>query len=168
MKTFEKWINEEASDFLNKKRDNSGSRRITESVYTVQPKSKEELRKIIYDTIKKEGLNCDLNFIDTSLITDMSSLFAYTMFNGKIDKWDVSNVKYMDFMFEDSEFNQNISKWDVSNVEMMRFMFYNSKFDRDLSNWDVSKVRFMSHMFDGSPLESNSPAWYKGINIHNK
>lgn len=161
MKTFEQWINEEAFNLLNKKKDNSDSHRITESVYTVQPKSKEELSKIIWDTIKKEGLNCDLNFIDTSLITDMSHLFAHTRFNGKIDKWDVSNVKYMDFMFEDSLFNRDIDNWDVSNVEMMRFMFYNSKFDRDLSNWDVSKVRFMSHMFDGSPLESNSPAWYK-------
>ena len=60
-----------------------------ESGYTVQPKNKEELSRVIWDTIKKEGLDCDLNFIDTSLITDMSHLFAHTRFNGKIDKWDV-------------------------------------------------------------------------------
>ena len=42
----------------------------------VQPKTKDELKKIIEDTIKEQGFNCDLNFIDTSLIKDMSYLFA--------------------------------------------------------------------------------------------
>ena len=41
----------------------------------VQPKTKDELKKIIEDTIKEQGLNCDLNFIDTSKITDMRYLF---------------------------------------------------------------------------------------------
>ena len=35
---------------------------------TVQPKTKDELKKIIEDTIEEQGLNCDLSFIDTSLI----------------------------------------------------------------------------------------------------
>ena len=49
---------------------------LNESVKTtVQPKNKSELMKIIKDTIKREGNNCDLNFIDTSKITDMSELF---------------------------------------------------------------------------------------------
>ena len=43
----------------------------------VQPKTKDELKKIIEDTIKEQGNNCDLNFIDTSKITDMSNMFAY-------------------------------------------------------------------------------------------
>ena len=38
----------------------------------VQPKNKTELREIVEKTIKEKGLNCDLNFIDTSKITDMS------------------------------------------------------------------------------------------------
>lgn len=134
-----------------------------ESGYTVQPKNKEELSRVIWDTIKKEGLDCDLNFIDTSLITDMSHLFAHTRFNGKIDKWDVSNVKYMDFMFEDSLFNRDIDNWDVSNVEMMRFMFYNSKFNKDISEWEVSDDVYMNNMFKGSDLEKNGslPKWYR-------
>ena len=49
---------------------------------TVQPKTEDELKDIIEDTIKEQGFNCDLNFIDTSKITDMSDLFAYAKFNG--------------------------------------------------------------------------------------
>ena len=46
------------------------------SSYSCQLKTKEELEQIIKDRISKEGPNCDLNDIDTSLITDMSYLFA--------------------------------------------------------------------------------------------
>ena len=77
---------------------------------TIQPKDKEELKNIIKDTINKEGLECDLNFIDTSLIKDMSYLFLSSKFNGDISKWDVSNVKDMSFMFRYSNFNKDISK----------------------------------------------------------
>ena len=103
----------------------------------VQPKTKDELKKIIEDTIKEQGFKCDINFIDTSKITDMSFLFYDTKFNGDISKWNVSNVKYMFSMFYDSEFNGDISKWDVSNVENM------------------------DGMFKHSPLEGNEPDWYK-------
>ena len=73
---------------------------LNESVETtVQPKTKDELKKIIEDTIKEQGFNCDLNFIDTSLIKDMSRLFSRSKFNGDISKWDVSKVKKMTCMF---------------------------------------------------------------------
>ena len=76
----------------------------------VQPKNKVELMKIIKDTIKEQGNNCDLNFIDTSLIKDMSYLFYNTKFNGDISQWDVSNVKDMDHMLGGTPFNGDISK----------------------------------------------------------
>ena len=50
-------------------------------------KTKDELKKIIEDTIKEQGFNCGLNFIDTSLIEDMSRLFSGSKFNGDISKW---------------------------------------------------------------------------------
>ena len=62
---------------------------------TVQPKTKDELKKIIEKTIKEQGNKGDLNFIDTSKITDMSELFYNSKFNGDISKWDVSNVENM-------------------------------------------------------------------------
>ena len=69
------------------------------SAYSCKPKTKEELKFIINDRVNKEGINCNLNDIDTSLITDMSGLFSDLRFNGDISNWDVSNVKTMSYMF---------------------------------------------------------------------
>ena len=58
------------------------------------------MKKIIEDTIKEQGNKCDLNFIDTSLIKDMSDIFSESNFNGDISKWDVSKVENMTDVFE--------------------------------------------------------------------
>ena len=107
------------------------------SVYSCQPKTNEELKEIILKRISKEGLSCDLNDIDTSLIKDMSWLFYESKFNGDISDWDTSNVTNMRCMFSSSDFNGDISKWDVSNVKNMLRMFYKSNFNGDISKWDV-------------------------------
>ena len=125
----------------------------------VTPKDKKELKLIIYDTIKKEGNNCDLNFIDTSKITDMSYLFADSKFNGDISKWDVSNVTNMSGMFRDSVFNSSISDWDVSKVETMSHMFYCSNFNGNISMWDVSNVNSMCQMFYGGSFNGDISKW---------
>src|SRR5574344_39376 len=65
------------------------------SKHSCQPKTREELKSIVYDRIDKEGPNCDLNDIDVSLIEDMSYLFCESKFNGDISEWDVSKVKNM-------------------------------------------------------------------------
>ena len=109
------------------------------SAYSCQPKTKDELKNIIKDRISKEGLNCDLNDINTSLIDDMSYLFDYSKFNGDISKWNVSNVTDMWDMFNESKFNGDISRWDVSNVTRTGSMFMNSRFDQDISNWKINK-----------------------------
>ncbi len=85
----------------------------------VVAKDKEDLIKIIEDTINKDGNCSDLNFIDVSYLTDLSGLFSGNVtrkFNGDISKWNVSNVTNMSHMFEKSKFNVNISNWNVSNV----------------------------------------------------
>lgn len=149
-----------------------------------KPTTREELQEIINQTIEKEGNNCNLNFIDTSNIEDMSWLFADSRFNGDISrwdvskvedmsgmfanspfnqdisKWDVSNVKDMDWMFRASQFNGNIADWDVSNVEKMDCMFFESKFNGDISKWNVSNVRDKRLMFACCPLKENPPEWY--------
>ena len=156
--------------------------------YNYHPKTKDELKQLVYKLIKERGNDANLNDIDTSEITDMTGLFFYSLFNGDISNWDVSNVKDMSSMFEASSFNGDISNWDVSNVKDMSSMFEASSFNGDISNWDVSNVKDMDGMFkyssftgengdisnwdvsnvvnmDGifedSPLEKNPPKWYK-------
>ena len=96
--------------------------------YRYFPKTKKELKDIIKQRIKDEGNEVDLNDIDISKITDMSTLFKDTNFNGDISEWNVSNVTNMRYMFSGCiSFNQDISSWDVSNVTNMRGMFYGCK-----------------------------------------
>lgn len=120
--------------------------------YTVQPKTKEELQQIIKETIEREGDDCDLNFIDTSKITDMSMLFwnAKCMdFKGDVSKWDTSNVTNMAGLFWGcTRFNGDVSKWNTSKVKTMSEMFCEcNKFNQPLNKWDVSNVENFSDMF---------------------
>ena len=69
-----------------------------------------EIQKLVKKCIKFFGKNCDLNWIDTGNVTDMSYLFYDTKFNGDISQWDVRKVINMDAMFEFSEFNGDILK----------------------------------------------------------
>jgi surface protein len=141
--------------------------KISNKTYTLFPKNKDELVKMIKQEIKQNGYECSLNHIDVSKITDMEELFApekyhgYNLheFNGDISQWDVSNVKYMNYMFYASEFNRDISGWDVSNVTNMTGMFKQSNFDGDISDWDVSNVNFMTIMFSRSQFNSDIADW---------
>ena len=128
---------------------------IKKNKYKCFPKTKEELQDIIEKRIKEEGNEVNLNDIDVSNITDMSSLFGETDFNGDISKWDVSNVKDMSYMFWGCKmFNSDISDWDVSNVTDMTCMFSNCfKFNKDISNWDVTNVSSWFYMFSHCPIK---------------
>ena len=116
--------------------------------YKVQPKNNAQLKQLINYAFKHKQY--DLNFIDTSKITDMSNLFEDIRHNFDVSKWDMSNVTNTEFMFDCCfEFKgKGLENWDVSNVTNMRHMFGGCKnFNCDLSNWDVSNVTDMSHMF---------------------
>ena len=63
----------------------------------VQPKTKEQLKQLINYAFKHNIY--DLNFIDTSEITDMSWLFENVKHNFDVSDLDVSNVTDMNNMF---------------------------------------------------------------------
>jgi len=95
-----------------------------------QPETRVELKTAvdewIADSDSAKSTYGDINTWDTSLITDMSSMF-----------------------FEIDNFNQDISDWDVSSVDTMNSMFlYAESFNQDISDWDVSSVTDMGWMFD--------------------
>lgn len=97
----------------------------------VIPETKEELESIIEKELKRQGTDVDLNFIDTSKITDMSYLFINLGHrNLKIDKWNTSNVTNMRCMFYCAyKFTSDLSKWVLSNVKDLHYMFHGaSKF----------------------------------------
>ena len=118
-----------------------------------------ELNSEVRTGISRLGISADLNYIDTSLITDMSFLFSYSKFNGDISKWDTSKVENMCGMFFRSKFNGDISKWDVGRVRNMSDMFYNSKFNGDISRWDVSRVTNTCGMFFDSNFRGYIGSW---------
>ena len=108
-----------------------------------RPATRKELRQLIDKELYKQGPDADLNFIDTSLITDMSWLFYYfDIRNIGIESWDTSNVTTMEGMFSGAtKFNCDLSYWDVSKVTNMHSMFMNCyDFNCDLSCWDMSSV----------------------------
>ncbi len=92
----------------------------------------------------------DVTQVDTSAITDMSSLFELNgTFNQDISAWDVSSVSTMNRMFKGaSVFNQDIGGWDVSKVTNMNQMLEATyAFNQDIGSWDVSSVTSMVNMF---------------------
>ena len=80
----------------------------------MRPKDKDELIQIIKDYIEetnpKDGETINLNWIDTSKITDMSKLFDGIGWRLRKDDHKES-------------FNLNLLNWDVSKVENMSGMF---------------------------------------------
>ena len=124
-----------------------------------RPTTKEELVEEINIRIHRSQFN--LNDIDTSRITNMSSLFSGFNQNVDISCWDVSNVRDMTYMFYNcTSFNCDLSKWNTSSVTSTRNMFYYClKFDCDLSGWNTSNVECMKNMFDNSGVKE-LPKWF--------
>ena len=87
--------------------------------------NKKELKSLIIQRIREQGLNCNLNDIDTSRVTDMSELFMSSKFNGDISVWNVGRVENMSYMFYNSDFKGDLSKWDIHNAKNIEEYVWN-------------------------------------------
>jgi len=129
-------------------------------------RDRNHLRQLVYESIQKNGPNCDLNFIDVSGVEDMDGVFAGVnrVFNGDISRWNVSSVVSMWGMFAYSQFNGDVSRWNVSDVWQMPELFAYSQFMGDVSGWEVTDD-VCAGMFYGSLLELKGllPEWYRAI-----
>ena len=104
----------------------------------------------------------NISKLNTSNITDMSSMFEYCKipFLLDISEWNTSNVINMSKMFFNCEVSSafpDISKWNTSNVKDMSYMFSVLKIQTsfpDISKWNISSVANMSFMFSGISLSS--------------
>ena len=117
-----------------------------------KPKNRHELLELVRNN------SIYLGDIDTSLVTDMSYLFAKCNFRdfSRIDTWDVSNVENMSSMFcLCKDFNEPIGCWDVRKVENMdRMLEYCRSFNQPLDRWDTKRLKTAIDMFNGSKAMS--------------
>ena len=127
----------------------------------VQPKNRMQLEELI-DYAFKHNIY-DLNFIDTSEITDMYGLFSNVNHNFDVSSWDVSNVTNMRYTFYNCNMfiGKGLENWDVSNVTDTHCMFTGCKiFNCDLSAWDTRNVKNMKYMFYRC-RDMKVPSWYR-------
>ena len=112
---------------------------------------KPETREELIDLVNNETI--DLATINTSLITDMTGVFANSKrknYSG-INTWDTSKVKSMSRMFANNEnFNVELSFADTSSLEDMSYMFAGcKKYDKKI-NFSTKNVKNMEGLFKGS------------------
>ncbi len=129
---------------------------------TVSPADNTELDTAVTAGITTWGNTADLNYIVTTVVTDMSNVFISSAFNGDISGWDTGAATSMYRMFGGATvFNGDISGWDVSKVTNMFQMFYQaSAFNGDISGWNVSAVTTMSDIFnEASAFNADISGW---------
>ena len=105
--------------------------------------------------------NYDISEWDVSNVTNMSNMFYNaTVFNQALNSWDVSAVTNMNSMFSSTPFNQALNLWNVSAVTDMSYMFYYATvFNQDISEWNVSAVTNMNSMFSSTPFNQALNSW---------
>lgn len=107
-------------------------------------------------------------FWDTSAVTDMHYMFCgASAFNTYIKDWDTSAVTDMKYMFANAtSFNQDISTWDTGLVDSMEAMFYGaSSFNGNIDAWNTSSVKWMDYMFRDASAFTNHDL--RGWNVTN-
>ena len=114
------------------------------------------MQKMFLNACSLESL--DVSNWDTSMVMDMSFMFASTISNKEmslknldVSNWDTSEVLNMNRMFQlcSSIEELDVTNWDTSKVTSMSGMFQRCKSLRtlDVSKWNTSSVENLSFMF---------------------
>ena len=114
------------------------------------------MRKMFFNACSLETL--DISNWDTSMVMDMSFLFASTVSNKPmsfkrldVSNWDTSEVLDMNRMFQlcSSLEELEVGNWNTSQVTSMSGMFQSciSLTKLDVSHWNTSNVENLSFMF---------------------
>ena len=104
--------------------------------------------------------------IDTSNVTDMSSMFQYCYKLQTIPLIDTSNVTNMYYMFSTCQNLQTIPLLDTSNVTNMYHMFESCYKLQTMPQIDTSKATDMGSMFAGCSSLVSIPALnFRSLNM---
>ena len=91
-----------------------------------------------------------LMFLDTSDVTDMTALLAFTNIPyADLSTWNTRRVAKMEGMFYKSTFNNDsICNWNVGSCADFKNMFLGSKFNQSLSNWKPKMIKTKEKVTD--------------------
>ena len=81
------------------------------------------INRTVNRSIKVLGDKCNLNFIDTESVTDMSFMFDSSKFNGDISNWNVEKVTSMKYMFNCSFIIKNFDIIVIL-IDFFNYIFY--------------------------------------------
>lgn len=129
------------------------------SRHILVPRDREHLKELVRFEMNVHGNACDLNHIDVSAIDDFSMLFASSMFQGNVARWNVGRGRSFEGMFEASHFNGDVSNWDMGCAECLENMFANGLFAGEVSRWNVKNVSNVAGMFLNAPFDGDLSGW---------
>lgn len=123
----------------------------------------DNIEELVREAIRNYGTGVDLNYIDTSAVTKMNSLFDQEDFEGDVSQWDVSSVTNMEYMFYKCEhFNCDLTRWEPKSLRDAHCMFkYCYEFKGlGLKTWKVPELKEAYSMFEEcSNLDFDTTKW---------
>lgn len=111
-------------------------------------------RAISFQNYDGSSLLSETRNLDTSLLTDMTNMFAYSpnLYEIDVADWDTSNVRSFWQMFSNTHVDTtlNVSRWNTGNVTTMRDMFSTCPALTSFyaPNWNVENVTNTYKMFN--------------------